>query len=233
MAVSDDAAAMDASPARIAELLLGVISHDLRAPLTVILGTASAFGDNFERFDPAVRQTMLGAMQEEAERLARRIDMLVAVARCGLSGVGDNAAASRPAGTTFGELVAAARAAIGKLRLAGRLEIVCAAALPRLKADEALVAPILTSVIERALDQSPSAVPAVLRVAHDDGGIVIEVRAAQRGDGAPASVSRRGSTQINNALFARALAINGGRFAAASDDGRLVTRLWLPVENAP
>jgi two-component system sensor histidine kinase KdpD len=232
MIVSDDVAMTNASPARIAELLLDVISHDLRAPLTVIVGTASALGDDFDRFDPTIRQTMLGAMQEEAERLTRRIDMLVAVARRGLRRVDSDATTGLPAGTTFSELVGTARAAIGESRLAGRLDIVCDAALPRLNIDQALVAPILTSIIERALDQSPSAAPVMLRVAQADGGIVVEVRGSHR-DGTTTLASRRGSTQLNNALFAGALGINGGRLAIASEDGRPVTRLWLPAASAP
>jgi len=240
--VSDDVAVTDASPTRVAELLLGVISHDLRSPLTVILGTASALGGDFERFDPVTRRKMLGTLEEEAERLGRRIDMLVAVARSGFGATGRlGPDAVARTGTTFDRLVEKATAAIGASRLAGRMDVTRDGELPPLGVDEAMIAPILTSLIERALDQSRAATKTLVRAARDGAGVAVEVdgplRAADRpANDLPQSGSRSGAQfgarQLNAALFARALGINGGRISVTAENGRTVTRLWLPAEAA-
>jgi two-component system sensor histidine kinase KdpD len=57
--------------------LLSSISHDLRTPLTAILGSVTALRATPEAFDNAAREDLLATIQEEAERLDRFVRNLL------------------------------------------------------------------------------------------------------------------------------------------------------------
>ncbi len=66
---------------RFRNALLSSISHDLRTPLTSILGSATALLDNPSRYDDKAREDLLTTIQEEAERLDRFVANLLDITR--------------------------------------------------------------------------------------------------------------------------------------------------------
>jgi PAS domain S-box-containing protein len=67
------------------ETFIGVLSHELRTPVTTIYGGARVLARDDNRLDAATRQEILTDVAEEAERLKRLIEDVVAMSRFGES----------------------------------------------------------------------------------------------------------------------------------------------------
>jgi two-component system sensor histidine kinase KdpD len=61
--------------------LLASISHDFRTPLAGILGAATSLVDLYEKYDDAVRRDLLLNIREQAYRLSRYVENLLAMSR--------------------------------------------------------------------------------------------------------------------------------------------------------
>lgn len=66
--------------------LLRSISHDLRTPLTIILGTCSTLLENDATLSPQKRREMLASMQTDTDWLIRMVENLLSITR--MSGEG-------------------------------------------------------------------------------------------------------------------------------------------------
>jgi signal transduction histidine kinase len=75
---AEEANAMLRRDVQARELLIGVLGHDLRNPLSAILAIAAAFGDDLR--DPAQRR-LVGYLQQSGERIRRMIDQLLDLTR--------------------------------------------------------------------------------------------------------------------------------------------------------
>lgn len=60
---------------------LGLVSHELKTPITTILGNADVLSRSFDRIDPEARTAALEDVRNEAERLNRIIENLLVLAR--------------------------------------------------------------------------------------------------------------------------------------------------------
>jgi PAS domain S-box-containing protein len=65
------------------ETFIGVLSHELRTPVTTIYGGARVLARDDNRLDDATRQEILIDVAEEAERLKRLVEDVVAMSRFG------------------------------------------------------------------------------------------------------------------------------------------------------
>lgn len=63
--------------------LLRAVSHDLRTPLTSIVGSTSAILENEERLDPERRRALLCSVRDEAQWLIRMVENLLSITRMG------------------------------------------------------------------------------------------------------------------------------------------------------
>ena len=61
--------------------LLRAVSHDLRTPLTSIVGSTSAILENDERLDPAQKTALLRSVHDEAQWLIRMVENLLSITR--------------------------------------------------------------------------------------------------------------------------------------------------------
>ena len=61
--------------------LLRAVSHDLRTPLTSIVGSTSAILENDERLDPAQKRALLRSVHDEAQWLVRMVENLLSITR--------------------------------------------------------------------------------------------------------------------------------------------------------
>jgi K+-sensing histidine kinase KdpD len=65
------------------DLLLGIISHEIRAPLTTIFGNAHLLLRRLEDLDVESRTRAISDIREEAERLNRLVENMLLLARAG------------------------------------------------------------------------------------------------------------------------------------------------------
>ena len=63
--------------------LLRAVSHDLRTPLTTIIGASSAIIDNYDSFSDEQKKHMLLDIREDAEWLVRMVENLLSVTKIG------------------------------------------------------------------------------------------------------------------------------------------------------
>jgi len=63
--------------------LLRAVSHDLRTPLTSIVGSASAILENDDVLDSKQKRTLLGNIRDEAQWLIRMVENLLSITRIG------------------------------------------------------------------------------------------------------------------------------------------------------
>lgn len=61
--------------------LLRAVSHDLRTPLTTIIGSSSAILENYDRFSPEKQRRLLSGIREDAQWLMRMVENLLTVTR--------------------------------------------------------------------------------------------------------------------------------------------------------
>lgn len=161
--------------------LLRAVSHDLRTPLTAMrLEIESLDGRLADQ--PAAHESLRGLAVEQ-ERLARRIDNLLSLARLE-AGV----ARPRPEPTPPGSLLHAARESLSSI-LAGRpVEVAVQPRCPDVSADPSLTLEILVNLLENAARAAPPARPLELAAEGASGRVLLEVR--DRGPGIPPGIRR-------------------------------------------
>jgi two-component system sensor histidine kinase KdpD len=161
--------------------LLSSVSHDLRTPLAVITGTASALID--DRLDPAVRRDLAETIVNEAERLNRLVRNLLDVTRL-------EAGALRidkewqPVEVVIGAALAVVDRVLGD-------RPVTADVAPDLLApfDAVLVQQVLVNLLENAVKYTAPKSPITVSASKSDDDVEIVV--ADRGPGLPGGEEMR------------------------------------------
>jgi signal transduction histidine kinase len=166
----------DADPMRVIEIL----SHELRSPITTIhLGT-KVLREQGHRISQPVRIEVVEAVEEEAERLYRLVEDLLAVARH------EGGGAPLPVGPIalqhwLSSVIAAEVQSSPSLRV--RLSI--PPDLPPVLADDAALAHVLRNMLANVTRYAPDGMPAeIVGWPNDDGTIRLEV--LDRGPGVEA-----------------------------------------------
>lgn len=149
--------------------LLSSVSHDLRTPLSSIVGSVSALRTVGDRMQPAERDDLLLNIEEEATRLSRFVTNLLDMTRLESGGVN-----IRRTDADIGELAAAA---VGRARaIMERQDI--ALELPTTPAiaavDPALIEQLVFNLLDNAHKYGGGA-PIRVRVEARDGRIVVSV----------------------------------------------------------
>ncbi len=173
--------------------MLRAVSHDLRSPLTAMaLGlerarreAASDRGRADGPGPPGLGET-LARVEAERERLARRIDNLLTLARL-------EAGLARPRREPVpaAEILRAAREALHSSVLGRRVETTVAADCPELDVDASLAVEIFVNLLDNALRAADPTTPIELYAGQDPGDrlrVALEVR--DRGPGLPPSLRR-------------------------------------------
>jgi len=213
------------------EMFLHTISHDLRAPLTAILGYAQLLRETLGKGEGDTSAgPMCDAVCEGAQRMNRMIDALVDMAR--LEG-GQLVPKASP--LPLGSFVQQLSLRLQGLQLmgaleAGRLTVAIPADLPSVLADPDLLERILLNLVTNAMKYSPAASPVRLEARQREGEVEISV--SDRGEGiAPGDQPR---------LFERFSRPQGARRSDSVGLGLYITRKLVEahggrirVESAP
>jgi two-component system sensor histidine kinase KdpD len=202
--------------------LLSSVSHDLRTPLAVITGTASALTD--ERLDPAVRRDLAETIVHEAERLNRLVRNLLDVTR-----LEAGALRLEKEWQPVEEVIGTALAVVD--RLLGHRPVTTDIA-PGLLApfDEVLVQQVLVNLLENAAKYTGGESP--ILVSATKAGDAVEIVVADRGPGLPdgeetrifekfyrAEKGKGGGAGLGLTICKGVVTAHGGRIWAKSRDG--------------
>ncbi|MGQ3112507.1 MAG: DUF4118 domain-containing protein [Brevundimonas sp.] len=169
---------------RFRSALMNSVSHDLRTPLSTVLGSATTLIDYGDTLKPAVRKDLLISIREEAERLSRYVGDLLDMTR--LEGGALNV---RSDWIDVRDVLNAAAERVSR-RLSGRrLARDFPDRLTAVPADQALLEQALVNILENAVAYSPDGTTIELAAYEDRGSVVISIE--DEGQGIPTAELER------------------------------------------
>jgi two-component system sensor histidine kinase KdpD len=169
---------------RFRAIMMNSVSHDLRTPLSTVLGSATTLIDYGKDLSPAVRADLLDSIREEAERLNRYVGDLLDMTR--LEG---GALKIRAEWTDVRDILNAAAERVSR-RLGERtMTRDFPAELSLVKVDEGLLEQALVNILENAIAYSPDGSTIELAAYEDRSSIVISIE--DEGKGIPTAQLER------------------------------------------
>ena len=226
---------------RFRDALMNSVSHDLRTPLSTVLGASTTLIDLGDKLKPAVRADLLLSIREEAERLSRYVGDLLDMTR--LEGGGLNI---RTDWVDVRDVLNAAGKRVGRRLGERRMTRDFPAQLSLVMVDQGLLEQALVNILENAIAYSPDGSNVELAAYEDRGAVVISIE--DEGKGIPTAELERvfdrfrrmeqPSDRTQGAGLGLAIAKGfveamGGRIAAASPimDGK-GTRILISLPKA-
>ena len=217
---------------------LGMVSHELRMPLTTIWGSVMAMLEDGVDLDPAEMRQFHRIILDQVGSMRTLIGDLLDVAR-----IETGTLPVDPEPAEVAVLVDRARSHFTSAGDRNHLEIEVDADLPLVMADRRRIVQVIGNLLSNAARHSPA--PSVIRVSAVREGGHVEVSVADQGRGIPAEdlpllfrkFSRRedrdtgGDTGLGLAICKGIVEAHGGRIRAESDGPGLGARFvfTLPV----
>ena len=209
---------------RLRNALLSSVSHDLRTPLTSILGSATTLRSGAAGLDAAARDELLATIEEEAERLDRFVHNLLDMTR-----LESGALEVRREWLDVADAIDSALRRVTKRMSGLRMVRRVAPDLPLMRGDPVLLETVLVNLLDNAAKHAKGATQVAVGAGANDGELVIEV--VDDGTGVPAqdlprlfdkfftragSATREGGTGLGLAICAGFVQAMGGRLRAES-----------------
>ena len=225
--------------------LLRAVSHDLRTPLTSILGASSAIADNDTVLTPDERTQLAREIRDDAQWLIRMVENLLSVTRMDDGG---RAARLYKQPEAAEELVSAAVVRLKKRFPEQGVQVRVPHELLMVPMDALLIEQVLLNLLENAVIHGKGATRISLTVSARQGNAVFEVRdngcgidpqvlprlfeqSVSHGD-SPQSDSRRslgiGLSVCNTIIRAH----NGSMSARNLPEGGAAVQFTLPLEDS-
>ncbi len=207
------------------EALLNSVSHDLRTPLAVILGSATTLEGLGEGAAPAARRELSAAIREEAERLSSYIENVLDLTR-----IRAGQLSPRLELVELSDIVNAALRRKQRALAAHRVEVRLPADLPMLRLDLFLMEHALANALDNAAKYSPEGSTVTVAAAREGAEVRLSVTDAGRGmdaallahafepfhRGGPADGRAVAGSGLGLAICRAFVQANGGRVALAS-----------------
>jgi two-component system sensor histidine kinase KdpD len=224
---------------RLRTSVLSAVSHDLRTPLTVVVGLADTLARGESSLPPELRRVAT-ELREQALRLSRMVENLLDMARLRAGRV-KLLKAWQPLEEVVGSSVRAVEANYPGLAV----QIQLAADLPVLEFDGVLIERVLVNLLENAVKHAGGSEIAI-RAGKSDRAV--EIKVEDRGPGLPPGgadrlfgIFERGSPEAQSVGTGMGLAIckaiveaHGGTIRAGNrDGGGACFAISLPVTRPP
>ena len=215
---------------------LAMVSHELRAPLTSIKGSAATVLDSAMDLDPAVVRQFFRIIGEQADHMHGLVSDLLDVA---LIETGTLAVSPEPAEVAV--LVGRARSAFASEGGRNSLAIDIAPDLPLVLADRRRIVQVLGNLLSNAARHSPGSSPIMVTAVEE--GVHVALSVTDQGRGIPAenmshlfrkfsrirSEDQGGDTGLGLAVCKGIVEAHGGRIWAESDGPGLGTRFTFTL----
>jgi two-component system sensor histidine kinase KdpD len=226
---------------RLRSALLSSVSHDLRTPLAVITGAASALVQKDATLTTDARQDLGLTIHEEAQRLNRLVRNLLDMTKI--------TAGAIKVAKEWQPLEGVVGAVLGRMedQLAGwQVDVKLAPDLPLVPIDAVLIEQVLINILENATKYTPKGSVLELLAHQDKASVVVEV--ADRGPGIPLEHvdkifekfyrlprEREGDgAGLGLAICRGIVEAHGGRIWAENrPGGGSVFRFTIPIEGTP
>lgn len=166
----------DADEASLHEAFVGVLSHELRTPITSIYGGAQLLLN--DRMPTDVRETVVTDIAAEAEQLFRLVEDLLAITRL------ERGVTEADGDPVLLQRLARQAARAEERRWPGRhVQVTAETDLPAVRANDGLSMQVLRNLISDAVKYSPAEAPVEVLLAQDEIGVRVLVM--DRGPGFP------------------------------------------------
>ena len=169
---------------RLRSALLNSISHDLRTPLSTVLGSTTTLLEYGDTLDKAVQRDLLESIREEAERLNRYVGNLLDMTR--LEG---GALVTRKDWTDLRDVLNAAMDRLSRQLGNRRFEVDFPDKLSMVKADPGLLEQALVNILENAVAYSPDGTAIDVAAYEDQRNVVVSIE--DEGPGIPTAELER------------------------------------------
>ena len=215
---------------------LAIVSHELRAPLTSIKGSAATVLESTTDLDPAVVRQLFRIIGDQADNMNALVADLLDVAR-----IETGTLAVSPEPTEVAVLVDRARNAFKSAGDRNNLAMDVEPELPLVMADRRRIVQVLANLLSNAARHSPES--SVIRVSAVRDGVHVAVSVADEGRGIPAeslpdlfrkfsraqSEDQGGDTGLGLAVCKGIVEAHGGRIWAESDGMGLGARFTFTL----
>lgn len=152
---------------RMRNTLLSAMSHDLRTPLTTILGAAQAATAQLREHPAAALVASIG---EQAQAMLRLVENLLDMARLQSRGVELNRQWQ-----SLEEILGSALREFREPLRTHPVHVDVPADLPLLEVDALLIERVVVNLLENAAKHTPHGTPIEVLARHEDGNVIVEV----------------------------------------------------------
>lgn len=143
---------------------LGIVSHELKTPLTAIKGSAATVLGSKRTFDPDETRELFEIIDEQADRLRDLVDNLLDMTRIE---AGRLSVTLEP--IDLHSIIEEARGALARSGNARDIEIAFPADMPLVKGDRRRITQVFSNLLSNAAKFSPSTSPIRLEITRDSG----------------------------------------------------------------
>lgn len=174
-----ESARVSSETERLRSALLSSVSHDLRSPLSVMIGAADSlhtFGDALDAHD---RSELVDTIRTEGHRLDRYIQNLLDMTRLGHQGL-----SLKREWVMVEDLIGSACQRLRRYSSTAHFEFDVQPGLPALHVHPALIEQALFNVLENAVKFSPAGVPVQIKARLDEQGM-LSLDVSDQGPGIP------------------------------------------------
>lgn len=225
---------------RLRSSILSALSHDLRTPLTAMVGLADSLSLIVPALPPAALDTAQ-ALHEQAARLAGLVDNLLDMARLNAGAV-----TLRREWQPLEEVVGAGIKLLGTALASHTVKVRLPRDLPLLHFDAVLIERVLCNLLENAAKYAPAGT--VIELNAETSGDLVEVMVADHGPGFPAdrqnelfdmffrgrTACAKPGTGLGLAICKAIVEAHGGRIVAENrPQGGACVRFSLPLGTPP